>query len=133
LGLSLAHERGHLTRAVLEGVAFSLRDTLEVMRPLAPLSRALAIGGGSRSALWLSIVGNALRVRFEIPALEEGPARGAAILGLVGAGVFSDVSAALHATMPQSEVVDVTDDPTLEVAYARFRTGFEALRRVKFA
>jgi xylulokinase len=133
LGLSLAHERGHLTRAVLEGVAFSLRDTLEVMRPLAPLSRALAIGGGSRSALWLSIVGNALRVRFEKPALEEGPARGAAILGLVGAGVFSDVSAALHATMPQSEVVDVTDDPTLEVAYARFRTGFEALRRVKFA
>jgi xylulokinase len=131
LGLSLAHGRGHLTRAILEGVAFSLRDTLEVMRPLAPLGRALAIGGGSRSALWLSIVGNALRVRFEKPALEEGPARGAAILGLVGAGVFSDVSAALEATMPQSEVVDVIDDPALEAAYARFRTGFEAVQRAK--
>ncbi len=133
LGLSLAHGRGHLTRAILEGVAFSLRDALEVMRPLAPLDRALAVGGGSRSALWLSIVGNALRVRFEKPALEEGPARGAAILGLVGAGVFGDVSAALEATAPQSEVVDVNDDPALEAAYARFRTGFEAVQRVKSA
>ena len=133
LGLSLAHTRGHLTRAILEGVAFSLRDTLEVMRPLAPLNRALSIGGGSRSALWLSIVGNALRVQFEKPALEEGPARGAAILGLVGAGVFADVPAAIQATMPDSEAVAVTDDPALEAAYARFRTGFEAVRRVKSA
>lgn len=131
LGLSLAHTRGHMTRAILEGVAFSLRDTLEVMRPLAPLTKALAIGGGSRSALWLSIVGNALGVRFEKPALEEGPARGAAILGLVGAGVFPSVPDALEKTAPASQPVQIAPDAALELAYTRFKSGFEAVQHVK--
>ncbi len=131
LGLSLAHSRGHMTRAILEGVAFSLRDTLDVMRPLAPLDKALAIGGGSRSALWLSIVGNALGVRFEKPALEEGPARGAAILGMVGAGGFSSVSEAITATAPASEPVQIAPDAALEIAYTRFKAGFQAVQHVK--
>jgi xylulokinase len=131
LGLSLAHTRGHMTRAILEGVAFSLRDTLDVMRPLAPLTKALAIGGGSRSLLWLSIVGNALGVQFEKPSLEEGPARGAAILGLVGAGVFPSVPDAINATIPTSEPIQIARDSALETAYARFKSGFAAVQHVK--
>lgn len=126
LGLSLAHGRGHLTRAVLEGVAFSLRDTLEVMRPLVTLESLLTVGGGATSALWLEIVGSALQTKLVKPALEEGPARGAAILALVGAGVHSSVAAALEATAPRLAPVTVTPDAALERAYTRYQRGLAA-------
>jgi xylulokinase len=79
LGLSLAHTRAHMVRAILEGVTFSLRDTLERMNPIVPAQKLLAIGGGARSNLWLGMVGNALGVPLEKPALEEGPARGGSV------------------------------------------------------
>jgi xylulokinase len=126
LGLSLAHGRGHLTRAVLEGVAFSLRDTLEVMKPLASLETALAVGGGAKSDVWLGIVANALGVNFAKPALEEGPARGAAVLALVGAGVYANAAAAISATAPQSEMVTLSTDAGLEAAYWRYGAGLRA-------
>jgi xylulokinase len=131
LGLALAHGRGHMTRAILEGVAFSLADTLDVMRPLAPLSKLLAIGGGARSDLWLEIVGNALETTLEKPSLEEGPARGAAILGFVGAGVFKDVPAALEATRPTSTEIPIKADPAYKNARASFGLGLEAARTFK--
>jgi xylulokinase len=131
LGLSLAHGRGHMTRALLEGVAFSLRDTLEVIKPLARLEKALTVGGGSRSELWEGIVANALGISLEKPALEEGPARGAAILGLVGAGVYPNVAAALEATAPSSREIAVTPDAALEGAYARYHAGLSAVRAFK--
>lgn len=131
LGLSLAHGRGHLTRAVLEGVAFSLRDTLEVMRPLVNLESLLAVGGGATSAFWLEIVGTALQTTLVKPALEEGPARGAAILALVGAGVYGSVALALEATAPQLAPVSVTSDAALEQAYTRYQRGLAAARVFK--
>jgi xylulokinase len=126
LGLSLAHTRGHMTRAILEGVAFSLRETLEVMNPIAKANKLLSVGGGTRSNLWLSIIGNALGVPLEKPALEEGPARGAAILGLVGAGIYNNVADALQATAPSSTPIDITLDSSLEVAYSQYKKGFNA-------
>ena len=131
LGLSLAHGRGHLTRAVLEGVAFSLRDTLEVMRPLVNLESLLAVGGGATSALWLEIVGGALQTSLVKPALEEGPARGAAILALVGAGVYGSVALALEATAPQLAGVGVSPDAALEEAYTRYQRGLAVVRAFK--
>ena len=131
LGLSLAHRRGHMTRAVLEGVAFSLRDTLEVMKPLVNLESLLAVGGGATSSLWLEIVGQALNTELVKPALEEGPARGAAILALVGAGVYGSVSEALTATAPQLAPVAVTADAALEDAYTRYQRGLAAARVFK--
>lgn len=131
LGLSLAHGRGHLTRAVLEGVAFSLRDTLEAMRPLVTLESLLAVGGGANSALWLEIVGQALQTRLVKPALEEGPARGAAILALVGAGLYSSVALALEATAPQLAPITVAPDAALEQAYTRYQRGLAAARVFK--
>ncbi len=128
LGLSLAHTRGHMTRAILEGVAFSLRETLEVMNPIAKAEKLLSVGGGTRSNLWLGIIGNALGVPLEKPALEEGPARGAAILGLVGAGVYPSVASALEATAPSSTPINIIHDSSLEAAFAQYKKGFAASR-----
>lgn len=128
LGLSLAHGRGHLTRSILEGVALSLRDVLEVMAPLAPVEQLLAIGGGARSQLWLDIVGAALQKPLARTAIEEGPARGAAILGLVGAGVYKSVKEALEATAPEAGQVSVRGDG---LGAERFHAGFAAVQKFK--
>lgn len=128
LGLSLAHTRGHMTRAILEGVAFSLRETLEVMNPIAKAEQLLSVGGGTRSNTWLGIIGNALGLPLEKPALEEGPARGAAILGLVGAGVFSSVAHALEVTAPSAQRIEIVADSGLEAAYQQYKKGFAAVQ-----
>lgn len=130
LGLSLAHGRGHLTRSLLEGVALSLRDVLEVMRPLVRLERLLAIGGGARSELWLSIVASALRLPLARTEIEEGPARGAAVLGLVGAGVYASVAEALEATAPQQTELQ-HHRLEMEAVYARYKQGFAAVTLFK--
>lgn len=128
LGLSLAHGRGHLTRALLEGVASSLREVLDVMRGAVEVKQLLAIGGGSRSDLWLSIVAGALGVKLARTAIEEGPARGAAILALVGAGVYKSVADALAATAPVSTPLQLAPSKaSLEV----FQRGLAAVRVFK--
>lgn len=130
LGLSLAHGRGHLTRALLEGVAFSLRDVLEVMQPLVRIDKLLAIGGGARSDFWLSIVGSTLALPLARTAIEEGPARGAAILGLVGAGLYASVAEAISATAPQDFEVGIAAINT-EPSQARYRRGLQAVQGFK--
>lgn len=108
LGLSLAHERGHLVRAVLEGVALSLGVVYEVMRSLSQAKAFLVTGGGSASSLWLSLLGGALQVPLYRVVGEEGAARGAAILAMVGGGVYPDLEAALAATrLPEVAVTEV--------------------------
>ena len=128
IGLSLAHHRPHLTRALLEGVAFSLADTLEVMRPLAPLEKLLSIGGGSKSDFWLGIVGSVLGVKLERPDFEEGPARGAAVLALVGSGVYSTVAAALEATAPKSVDFPTVAEPAYKRSLERYRAAYPAIK-----
>src|SRR5215204_30503 len=97
-GLSLRHDRGALTRAVLEGVAYGLRDSLDLLRELgvAP-ERGRASGGGARSELWLKIVASVLELPLERPEVEEGAAYGAALLGGVAGGVWPDTAAAVAA------------------------------------
>lgn len=85
-GLSLAAELGDLVRAVLEGVAFSLRDTYQVMRPHSSLQRLLATGGGARSELWRQIVCDVLELPLGLPAHVPGAAHGAAVLAWRGLG-----------------------------------------------
>jgi xylulokinase len=130
LGLSLAHTRGHLTRALLEGVAFSLKDVLEVMKPLAPLRQLLAIGGGARSELWLSILSAVLGAPLSRTPIEEGPARGAALLGLVGAGIYRSVPEMLSATAPEAQAIPARLEPAYAAAYERFKAGFRAVERL---
>ena len=95
IGLSLAHHKEHLVRAVLEGVAFALRDAWERVKALNAEPSALRIvGGGARSALWREILAAVLDVPLQQLSVDEGAAFGAALLAGVGAGAFNDVNEA---------------------------------------
>ncbi len=97
-GLALHHDRGALARAVLEGVAFGLRDSLELLAELGVEPTAARVsGGGARSELWLRIVASVLGLPLERTAVEEGAAFGAALLGGVSAGVFASAEEAVAA------------------------------------
>jgi xylulokinase len=131
VGLTLRHERAHMTRAVMEGVAFSMRDGLEIMRGLGtPDEDMRAVGGGARSPLWLrlqaEVYGRAIR-RTEV---DEGPAYGAALLGGVAAGVFSDVAEASARVRLRSEVTepDAERARRYDELYAVYASLYGALR-----
>jgi len=131
-GLSLRHDRGALVRAVLEGVAFGLRDSLDLVASVGARPELGRVsGGGARSDLWLRIVASVLDLPLQRMEVEEGAAFGAALLGGVAAGVFADVPAAVAACVrPRGEVVE--PDPAWVEAYAgqreRFRALYPALR-----
>jgi len=98
VGLTLRHDRGALVRAVLEGVAFGLRDSLELLRAVGVQATSARVsGGGARSELWLRIVASTLGLPLERTAVEEGAAYGAALLGGVASGAFASVGAAIDA------------------------------------
>ena len=125
-GLSLRHDRGALVRAVLEGVAYGLRDSLDLLRELgvAP-ERARVSGGGARSELWLRILASVLELPLGRPVVEEGAAYGAALLGGVAGGVWPDVQAAVAACV--SVRGEVEPEPAWVAPYAEGRERFRAL------
>ena len=127
-GLSLRHRRAHLTRAVLEGVAFSLRDLLELMDATGlAASEAHIAGGGSRSPLWRQIVADVLDLPLA-PSTTEGAAYGAALLAGVGAGVWPDVTAASRSSHPDGEVTRPGEAvETYAALYERYRALYPAL------
>jgi xylulokinase len=130
-GLSLRHDRGGLVRAVLEGVAYGLRDSLELLRALGVQPETgRASGGGARSELWLKIVASALGIPIERTAVEEGAAYGAAMLGGVASGVFPDARAAVEACVRVRETVDPEPEwqRVYDEGYQRFRALYPALR-----
>jgi len=134
VGLSLRHDRGALVRAVLEGVAFGLRDSLDLITDLGESpDRARASGGGARSALWLRIVASVLGLTVERPMVEEGAAYGAALLGGVAGGVFGDPTEAVEACVRVRDVIE--PDARWVKAYApaleRFRALYPALRAAR--
>jgi xylulokinase len=126
-GLSLRHDRGALWRAMLEGVAFGLRDSLELLRELgcAPTVGRVS-GGGARSELWLRIVASALQLPLERMVSDEGSAFGAALLAGVRAGVFADAQEAVARCVRVRDVVEPEWD--YEEPYARFRGLYARLK-----
>jgi xylulokinase len=131
VGLTLRHDRGALVRAVLEGVAYGLRDSLELLRGLgveADVGRAS--GGGARSDLWLRIAATVFDLPLERPVVEEGSAYGAALLAGVAAGTFSDVHEAVEACVRTTGRVEPEPSwrEAYEAGYARFRALYPALR-----
>jgi xylulokinase len=131
VGLELRHDRGALVRAVLEGVAFGLRDCLDLLGSLGVDARTARVsGGGARGDLWLRIVASVLGLPLEVTASEEGSALGAALLGGVAGGVFADVHNAVERCVRVTHVVE--PDPVWREAYAelhpRFRELYPALR-----
>ena len=135
-GLTLRHDRGALVRAVLEGVAYALRDSLELLRELGVEPKVARVsGGGARSDLWLRIAASVLDLPLERMAAEEGAAYGAALLGGVAAGVFSDVHEAVEATVRVTATVEPVPEWRAPYAdgYERFRALYPALRPLEDA
>ena len=133
VGLELRHDRGALVRAVLEGVAFGLRDCLDLLRSLGVDARTARVsGGGARGGLWLRIVASVLDVPLELTSSEEGSALGAALLGGVAGRVFSDVHDAVARCVRVTDVVE--PDAEWRDVYAelgaRYRALYPALRDV---
>ena len=134
VGLTLRHDRGALVRAVLEGVAYGLRDSLELLRRLGVSAEAGRIsGGGARSTLWLEIVAAVLDLPLERTAAEEGAAYGAALLGAVAKGVFADAHEAVAACVRVRDRIepDAGLRAVYEDGYRRFRTIYPALKQIR--
>jgi xylulokinase len=133
VGLQTRHDRGALVRAVLEGVAYGLRDSLELLRAVGVDAHVGRVsGGGARSELWLRIVASVLDLPLERTEAEEGAAFGAALLGAVQAGVFADAHEAVAATVRVRDRIEPDPDwqAAYEDGYARYRLLYPALRRV---
>ena len=133
VGLTLRHDRGAVVRSVLEGVAYGLRDSLELLQSLGMTAdRGRVSGGGARSELWTRIVASVLDLPLERTAVEEGSAYGAALLGGVACGEFGDVHEAVDACVRVRETVE--PDPEWTAAYregfARFRELYPALKEL---
>ena len=133
VGMSMDTQRYELVQAVLEGVAFAIRDSFEVARALGieiPVSKLC--GGGSKSPLWRKIFANVLNIPLEMVKTEQGPGYGAAMLAMVGAGRFASVQEAADALV---EVASVTE-PDKELAakydaqYKKFSLVYPALKAV---
>ena len=129
VGLTLRHTKAHLTRAVLEGVAFGLRDSLELMRGLGTRIESLRVsGGGARSALWRQILADVFDHALETPSPNQGAAFGAALLAGVGARVFESVEAACRrAVRATPAATPGRDAATYARVYERFCALYPAL------
>jgi xylulokinase len=133
LGLSASHTRAHVIRAILEGVAFSLRDSFTIFAEMnVPVNRIRLGGGGARSALWRQIQADVYRHAVEIVEAEEGAAYGAAILAGVGVEHWKSVDEACDAVVTTAHKVepDSGNSAILDLAYRSYRRVYPALREI---
>ncbi|CRZ33447.1 xylulokinase [Herbinix hemicellulosilytica] len=126
IGMTMDTTRADMTQAVLEGVAFALRDSFEIAKSLGvKIERTRINGGGAKSPLWCKIVANVLNVKVDKINSEEGPAFGAAILAAVGCGKYSSVE---EATEKLIKVIDTTEqDPEIVERYNKKYEIFKQL------
>ena len=134
VGLSASHGRAHFVRAILEGVAFSLKDTLQIFAEMKVPVRAIRLGGGgARSPLWRQIQADIYEQEVEIIAADEGAAYGAALLAGVGARIWPDVDTACREAVKVG--VRVAPNPVnatvLRERYASFRRIYPALKSIQ--
>lgn len=130
VGLSLRHTKAYLARAVMEGVAFGMRDSLEIIREMGvDVDEVRASGGGARSALWRQILADTGRAPMVTINVDEGPSYGAAILASVAAGIYGTVEEACDAIIGEVDRLE----PDLETAaeydkwFAEYRAAYQAL------
>jgi xylulokinase len=134
VGLTASHTRAHFIRAILEGVAFSLRDTFTIFSEMkVPVNRIRLGGGGARSRLWRQIQADVYGHEVEILEAEEGAAYGAAILAGVGAKIWSSVDEACSSALKVR--ARVSPDPgnvaIMDRGYAAYQRLYEGLRFVR--
>lgn len=136
VGLTARHGRAHIIRAILEGVAFSLKDTLQIFAEMnVPVRQIRLGGGGARSQLWRQIQADIYEHEVEIIVADEGAAYGAALLAGVGAKIWPDVDTACNIAVKVGKKVtpESTNYGVLRERYAEFRSLYPALRTVRLA
>lgn len=107
IGLSITHTRAHMTRAILEGVAFGLKDSLEMIKDLnMPINEVRVSGGGAKSKLWRQILSDIFEARVDMINSVDGPSYGAAILAAVGAGAYESVNEACRKMIKITESIE---------------------------
>jgi xylulokinase len=133
LGLSASHTRAHVIRAILEGVVFSLRDSLTIFREIqVPVKEIRLGGGGARSALWRQIQAEIYNHEVQLLGAEEGAAYGAAILAGVGAAVWKSVDEASDAVVHVTQRIKPNENraAVMEKGYQVYRRIYPALRDI---
>jgi len=126
IGLRPTATRGHMTLAVMEGVAFALKDCVEIAKQNGlSIPSTRICGGGAKSKLWRQIIANVLGIPVEVPSVEEGPAYGGAMLAMVASGAYASVEKAAEAILSVSEVVH--PDAELTALYAEKYNKFAKL------
>jgi len=126
IGMTMDTTRADLTQAVLEGVAFAIRDSFEAAKELGmEITASKLCGGGAKSDLWKRILANVLNIRLELPVSEQGPGLGAAMLAMVACGAYENVQAACDALVRVASVID--PDPELA---ARYEARYQAFRKI---
>ena len=133
IGMSMDTTRADLTQAVLEGVAFAIRDSAQVAKSLGvSIPRSMICGGGAKSPLWRTILANVLGIPLTLPQTEQGPGYGGAVLAMVGCGMYPSVQSACGALVKVAQTVE--PDPELtaryEVQYQKFKRLYPALKNV---
>lgn len=133
IGMTMDTSRADMTQAVLEGVAFALRDSFEIAKSLGiQINRTKICGGGAKSLLWKKIIANVLNVKVDVPETEEGPGYGAAILAAVACSEYASVEEAAQKLL---KVVD-TVEPDAELAakyekrYAQFKQIYPTVKEL---
>jgi xylulokinase len=137
IGLTLAHGRGHIVRAIMEGVTYALRDSLAIIEELGvPVKQVRAGGGGAKNPFWRQMQADVFGKAVNAMAADEGPAYGVALLATVGAGHYKDISEACAATVrtaegakPNSKMRKVYDHgfPVFQSLYQSLRAEFPKL------
>ena len=130
-GISMDSTRADLTQAVLEGVAFAIRDSVEVARSLGiEINTSKICGGGAKSELWKKIMANVLNVQLQCVASEQGPGLGGAMLAMVACGAYATVADACKALVSVASTVDPEQElvDRYEKRYQQFRKIYPACK-----
>lgn len=133
IGMSMDTTREDMTQAVLEGVAFGLRDSLEVARSLGiQMERTKICGGGAKSPLWKKIIANVMNMKVDVIESEEGPALGGAMLATVGCGEYEDVETIAKKLVKVIDTVEPEEElvAKYEERYQKFRKIYPTVKEL---
>src|SRR5690606_24273965 len=126
IGMTMGTSRKDMTLAMMEGVAFAIRDSYEIAKSLGiDVERTKMCGGGAKSPLWRKILANILDLKVDILAVEEGPALGGAMLAAVGCGVYSSVEEIAEKIVKVTETVE--PDPEIVALYDKRYRVFKSI------
>lgn len=131
VGMTMDTSRADMVQAVLEGVAFAIRDSVEVARSLGiEIKRSKICGGGSKSPLWKAIFANVLGIPLDMVKTEQGPGFGAVMLAMVGCGLYKDVQSAADSLVSTASTVEPDDKlvALYEKRYGRFKQIYPAMK-----